>query len=359
MSYWGAPSSLITECCTDLPKLSAERREAIVQGPKGRDEHGRLAAEIGALNLVEACPPVSPALPPIGAARVVFWNAERGTHLDAAAGLLGGLGADIVLLCEMDDGMARSAQRHTARELARGLGGLGYVFGVEFVELGLGDARESARHAGGANRHGLHGAAILAPSALARPALIRFETDGDWFGGAQGQLRIGGRIAIAAIMPLAGTDVLFVTVHLESHSDPDFRGRQMQILLNAVNRHAPGMPAVIGGDFNTCSMARGARKDAGKLSALLAEDPDRLLNPQPYEPLFAIAEAEGFDWRAGNGSGPTQRPKDGAAGPLGRIDWFFTRGVTAADPATIAAVDATGAAISDHELISVTIAPTV
>ncbi len=349
---------LITECCTDLPRLSAERREAVVQGPKGRDEHGRLAGEIGALNLIEARPPVSPAPPPGDTARVVFWNAERGTHLDAAAGLLRSVGADIILLCEMDDGMARSAQRHTPRELARGLGGLGYVFGVEFVELGLGDERESARHAGDANRHGLHGAAILAPSALARPALIRLETDGEWFGGAEGQPRIGGRIALAAIMPVAGTDVLFVSVHLESHSDPDLRGRQMLLLLDAVDRHAPGMPAVIGGDFNSSSMARGTRRDAGKLSALLAEDPDRLLNPQPYEPLFAIAEAQGFDWRAGNGRGPTQRPKDGAAGrPLGRIDWFFTRGVTAADPATIAAVDGTGAAISDHELISVTIAP--
>ena len=105
-------------------------------------------------------------------------------------------------------------------------------------------------------------------------------------------------------------------------------------------------------------MARGTRKDAGKLSALLAEDPDRLLNPQPYEPLFAIAEAQGFDWRAANGPGLTQRPTDGAPErPLGRIDWFFTRGVTAADVATIAAVDTTGAAISDHELIGVTIAP--
>lgn len=351
---------LITECCADLPKLSPERRDEVLQGPKGRDEHSRLAGEIGALNLIEARPPVTPAPPPDEAARVVFWNAERGTYLDAAAGLLGGLGADIILLCEMDDGMARSAQRHTPRELARGLGGLGYVFGVEFVELSLGDERESARHAGGANRHGLHGAAILAPSALARPALIRLETDGDWFAGAQGQPRIGGRIAIAAIMPLAGTDVLFVSVHLESHSDPDFRGRQMQVLLDAVDRHAPGMPAVIGGDFNTCSMARGTRKDAGKLSALLAEDADRLLNPQPYEPLFAITEAAGFDWRAGNGRGATQRPKDVApARPLGRIDWFFTRGVTAADPVTIAAVDGTGAAISDHELIAVTIAPGV
>ena len=96
----------------------------------------------------------------------------------------------------------------------------------------------------------------------AGPALIRFQTDGDWLGGARGPPRIGGRIALAAIMPAAGTDVLFVSVHLENHSDPDLRGRQMQGLLDAVDRLRRGCPPVIGGDFNSCSMARRVRKDA-------------------------------------------------------------------------------------------------
>ncbi len=76
----------------------------------------------------------------------------------------------------------------------------------------------------------------------AGPALIRFQTDGDWLGGARGPPRIGGRIALAAIMPAAGTDVLFVSVHLENHSDPDLRGRQMQGLLDAVDRLRRGCP---------------------------------------------------------------------------------------------------------------------
>jgi hypothetical protein len=42
---------------------------------------------------------------------------------------------------------------------------------------------------------------------------------------------------------------------------------------------------------------------------------------------------------------------------LGRIDWFFSRGLVASDPQTVAAVDATGAAISDHEVLTVVIGP--
>ena len=75
---------------------------------------------------------------PGDSARVVFWNAERGRHLDAMAALLAGQGAAVNLLCEMDLGMARSFQRHTARDLADRLG-QGYAFAVEFLELELGD----------------------------------------------------------------------------------------------------------------------------------------------------------------------------------------------------------------------------
>ena len=72
---------------------------------------------------------------------------------------------------------------------------MGYAFGVEFLELDLGDAREREWHAGQSNQLGLHGAAILSPHPLGRPALIRLESDGDWFDGRHGERRVGGRIA--------------------------------------------------------------------------------------------------------------------------------------------------------------------
>ena len=76
-----------------------------------------------------------------------------------------GIGADVVLLTELDVGMARSGNRHTVRELARTMGA-GYAFGVEYVELGLGDDREKAWHAGESNAVGLHGNAILSKAPL-------------------------------------------------------------------------------------------------------------------------------------------------------------------------------------------------
>ncbi len=353
-----APIHLISETCTELPKVSPARRREIVKRPDGRAEHARLVAGIEALGRIEARAPARPAPAPGGAARVAFWNAERCKYPDPSLDLLRRVGADIVLLCELDLGMARSGQRHTARELAEGLG-QGYVFAAEYLELGLGDARERARHAGAGNRHGLHGAAILAPTPLASPALIRLETGGAWLDGANGERRVGGRIALAAMMPVSGVDVVFVSVHFESHSDPGYRAGQMGVLIDALEAYAPGAPVVIGGDFNTFSAARGAMRDCERKAALLAEDPNRLTNPVPHEPLFDVAAAAGFDWDACNLPGATQRTPRGGAPKrrLGRLDWFFTRGLAASDAAIVPAVDGAGTAISDHELLAVTVVP--
>ena len=46
------------------------------------------------------------------------------------------------LLSELDAGMARTQNLDTTRAIARDLGA-GHAFGVEFVELGLGDTRSN------------------------------------------------------------------------------------------------------------------------------------------------------------------------------------------------------------------------
>ncbi len=351
---------LIFDTCPALSMVGAARRHAIGTGPRERTEHDRLVDEIAALNRTELSEPPAPAAPPDGSARVAFWNVERGRYLDEAAALLAVVDADVSLLCELDHGMARSFQRHTARDLAARTG-QGYAFAVEFLELDLGAEHERAWHDGEENDAGLHGAAILSPHALGRPALIRLETDGDWFDGARGERRVGGRIALAATVAVAGVDVTCVSVHLESHSDPRHRARQMAVLLDAVDAYAPGAPTVIGGDFNTQSAARDRVDDRAGRVALLAEDPRRYVDPVRHEPLFDAARAAGFNWAACNAPGPTQRtPRYAAPRPHpGRLDWFFTRGVDTTDPVTVAAVDGDGRAISDHDLLAVTIRPAV
>ena len=50
------------------------------------------------------------------------------------------------------------------------------------------------------------------------------------------------------------------------------------------------------------------------------------------------------------------RPDGTPAPPFGKIDWLFARGLACSDPAVIAAVDPAGVAVSDHEVLSVSIA---
>jgi endonuclease/exonuclease/phosphatase family metal-dependent hydrolase len=340
-----------------LRRPSLDEREAILGLPVTDESFARALAEHADLfDRLEVAPPRAGRTALDGPARIAFWNAERGKYLDASANLLRGLDAAAYLLCELDLGMARSGQAHTAREMAQHLAA-GYAFGVEFLELGLGDAFERSWHAGEINEAGLHGAAILSPFPLERPALVRLESDGRWFDGANGERRVGGRIALLATLRIAGRPITLVNVHFESHSDPTSRAAQMGRLLDAIDAYADGQPALIGGDFNTSTLGRGWARGSGEKPVLPEE---RLLDPVPFEPLFDVAAARGYDWRACNTLGvPTQRTRpDGTPPPpLGRLDWFFSRGLATSDPKTVAAVDGAGIAISDHEVLVVSARP--
>lgn len=350
------PATLGYETCAALPAVSPGRRRALLDGPSDLDTHHWLYDEIAALHLTEAMAPPAPVASG-DSARILVWNAQRGRHPDEAAALLAGQGAAVNLLCELDHGMARTAQRHTARDLAQRLG-QGYAYAVEFIELGLGDRRERAALAGRENALGFHGGAILSPCALARPVLIRLECEGGWFDGKRGERRVGGRIAQAATLSIAGAEVVVAAAHFESHSDPVHRAVQMQDMLDAIERYAPGAPAIIGGDFNTASAPRQALYRPGGMEALLAEDPDRLMRPMRHEPLFQIARAAGYVWEPCNDDRPTQRMRHANPDwPLGRIDWFFARGLDCTDAVTIPAVDDEGTPLSDHDALAVTVAP--
>jgi endonuclease/exonuclease/phosphatase family metal-dependent hydrolase len=333
---------LVTANVDRLAAPSPAWREAANSAPAAA--HAALFADSACLDRVERrhAQPVEEAP---AALRVVSWNAERLKHVEASAALLARLEADVVLLTEVDRGMARSGNRDTVGDLARLLG-MGWVFGVEFVELGLGDSRERAWHGGETNRDGLHGNAILSRLPIDRAGMVRLETDGFWFMGERnGERRIGGRQAVLA--SIAG--ITFAAVHLESHSDPQHRATQTAVLLDDVEAFAAAEPIVIGGDFNTATVEHGAK---GGLAA------ERLLDPVPFEPLFEVMAARGLAWEEANTMGvATQRSRpDGTpAPPFGRIDWLFTRGLAARSPATIPAQDDDGAAISDHEVLALTV----
>jgi endonuclease/exonuclease/phosphatase family metal-dependent hydrolase len=325
------------------PQLLAEARRVTAC----RAEHDRLAAALPCLQAIELAAPPQPRA--LGSRiRIAAWNAERCKYPRESAALLAGIGADVALLTELDIGMARSGNRHTVRELAQSLAS-GYAFGVEYVELGLGDDREKAWHADEANAVGLHGNAILSQAPLGRPAMVRLDEGARWFAGEQStnERRIGARMAIAATVDAGGTPLLVASVHLESSTDPLDRAAQVAALLRALNERAGGHPVIIGGDFNTSALPP---SDAGT-SAWFD-------HPATYEPLFDLFKGAGYDWRAANAPGATERmrPDGTPLPPYRRIDWFFTRGVTARRALTVAATDLAGSAISDHDAIVIEVA---
>jgi endonuclease/exonuclease/phosphatase family metal-dependent hydrolase len=334
-----------------LPRVSPEARAAMCALAPTRDTYRRLLGEVEGLALVETGGAPARAEPP-ARIRIGYWNIERFARFEPALDLIRAEGFDVLLLGEVDIGMARSGQRHALREAAALLG-MSYAFGAEFLELGLGDETERRLFAGEENEAGWHGNAILSALPLRAPALIRLEEDGDWFDGRHGERRVGGRSAISAMIDLASGPVSIASVHLESHGGPELRAEHMGRLFAAMEQRSPGGRAAIGGDLNTSTLTRTATDQEFDRAALLAEDQGRFLRPEAREPLFSAARQHGYGWEDANAQGPTERTADMAT--AGRIDWFLIRGLAASSPSTIPAVDPAGLIIADHDAIAVTL----
>ncbi len=322
-------------------------------GEASQGRHDAAMERIPALRLIEARQADRPQAPVPATLRVAAWNLERCTDVEASAAVLRQAGVAVALLSEMDLGMARSGNRHTARDLAgalsgAGVSGAGYAFGVEYVELGLGIGRELADHAGRSNAESLHGNAVVSALPFRDPFMVPLDQGGAWFGLDWHHRRIGGRMALGVKLDLARGPVVLVSTHLENRSTPEDRRRDMERILAVLDASAPGRPAVVAGDLNTAAMP----------DLSVEPDPGWLETAATREPLFAAMAAAGFDWRHANTPEQTRRRiADGRPAPrAARIDWLFTRGLRVSAPRTWPAVDAAGAPLSDHELITVDVA---
>jgi endonuclease/exonuclease/phosphatase family metal-dependent hydrolase len=342
-----------------LTPIPLPLRDRMREGPYDAPTHRANFSRLPALGEIELSSAAAQGEQAVGTLRIAAWNVERLRHVEAVTRILARHRPDVALLSEVDKGMARSGNRHGLAALAGALGH-GYAYGVEFVELGLGDPDEIAESSAQSNESGFHGNAVTASLRLRRPFMIRLEADGGWFGPARGQQRVGGRMAIGAQVGLAGRSVTIVSVHLESNSSPAQRRDQTARLLDALERYDEGAPLVIGGDFNSSTIDRTGERDDELRRRELVADPLRLVEVEPYEPLFREMAERGLDWRAANVPGqPTERRRPGsAARPLAKIDWIFTRALVASAPAIVAAEDDGGAPISDHDCLLVTVAPT-
>jgi endonuclease/exonuclease/phosphatase family metal-dependent hydrolase len=346
----------VVDTVARLDEVPLVEREAILAGANDEATHRAHLDRLPGLRQIEAGGAAPRRGGIAGAARVACWNVERLRHLDAVEATLRAAAIDVALLSEVDRGMARSGNRDCVAELA-GRFGHGYLYAVEYLELDLGDVDEKRTHAGEINLVGFHGAAITSDAALARPFLIRVEARGEWFDGTRHEPRVGGTIALGALVDVAGVPVVMVSVHLESYCPPATRRDDLRQLLTLIDRFAPAAPVILGGDFNTSTASHAERSDRTAWRARLAAEPDRLIRPEPYEPLFELLAANGYDWRACNVADiPTTRHTDPNR-PRAKLDWFFTRGLVASAPEIIPALRPDGTPSSDHDCLVVTIAP--
>lgn len=321
--------------CTTVDRLAApteEARAAIATLEKSIAAHDAHMADLACMTAVEVGGRAERAEPLPFPFTVAAWNLERCLFPLQSAEHIGATGAEIVLLSEMDDGMARTRQSHTTAELADELG-MAYLYGVEFIELGLGSETEREFCKDDFNRRGLHGNGLLSTVPLHQPFLLRLEGDRLWFMREVDQPRLGERMAIGGVINTESGPLVLVSTHLESATTAAYRERQMVSLLDALDAAFPGRPVLIGGDLNTGNHAGGDFEAEG---------------------LFARAAERGFTRHGGPLDVMTTRPSLITRWPerAMKLDWFLSRGLVIAGAEIVSSLSPTGRPLSDHDMIT-------
>lgn len=322
---------MIFDTTPALPVPSAAARALFADLPRSIEAHDAVAAGLGALQRVEiggtgTAPPLAFPI------RVAAWNLERCLFPMASAQALDG--QDVVLLSEMDNGMARTGQRHPTAEIA-GVLGMGYAYAVEFLELGLGSPIEREYCVDPQNLRGFHGNALLSRAPLARSFRLRLHGLRQWFFDAE-QPRLGERVAVGAEIATEAGPIVFVSTHLESACGQGHRAAQVAGLIAALDEAFPGRPVLIGGDLNTGNHAGGDWRG---------------------EMLFDIARAAGFAVHGGPETAMTTRPSLITRFPerAMKLDWFLARGVRLGETRILPSLDAANSPLSDHDRIETTL----
>jgi len=182
--------------------------------------------------------------------RATAWNVERGTHLGPIIEILGGHsrigGSDLYLLTELDLGMARSHNRHVAREIAQTLG-LNYAFAPCYIALNKGSGLED--QAPGENVQSLHGNALFSRHPVRDAHSIFLPNGKDLMRGKE--KRLGSQCVVIATVDHPQGSFRAVSLHLDAQSSQQHRGRQMKIILDHLKTLSPSLPVLLGGDWNT------------------------------------------------------------------------------------------------------------
>ena len=184
------------------------------------------------------------------AIRATAWNIERGIRLEGIIRALREdevLGrSDVLLLTELDYGMARSGNGHVAREIAEALG-MSYAFAPCYANLSKGSGLEGG--AEGENREALHGNAVLSRWPILAARSVALPNGKDKMRGRE--KRLGSQRAVVCDVEHPRGRLRAVSLHLDAHSSQRHRRRQMRVVLDYLDGLEPRMPVLLGGDWNT------------------------------------------------------------------------------------------------------------
>lgn len=182
--------------------------------------------------------------------RAVTWNIERGNRLPAILAFLERtpaiLESDVVLLNEVDIGMARSGNRNVAREIAELLG-FEHVFGNSYLCLGHGDARDGSSQDD--NERGMHGNAVLSRFPITRAETFSVAVTRDKF--ESSERRLGHKKALWAEIDAPMGQLAVISAHLDPIASPEQRVAQMRDVTRTIRERGLPERALLGGDLNT------------------------------------------------------------------------------------------------------------
>ncbi len=332
---------------------------------------------------------------PSDSVKALAWNIERGIVFN---GILDALQThedlkdkDLLLLTELDHGMARSGNRYVAQEIAKALN-LNYAFAPVYIALQKGSGVEAAMD--GENTKSIHGLAMFSKWPMRNVHAIPLPNGKDKMWGKE--KRLGSLRALFADIDHPLGIFRAVTVHLDAHCSRAHRQMQVRLILDHLDT-LPQLPTLIGGDWNTTTFnsQSSTRAIMGYWRRVFMGPKNvaknHLPHPERYfeKPLFEMVERRGYNFRDLNniGEGTLHYHVESiekntnlrdwvpewcfpfifwAANRVGgsvsgRLDWFAGKRLNPAPgsfPKTIGGlVDEAGTPLSDHDAIAIDLVP--
>lgn len=322
--------------------------------------------------------------------QALAWNLERGIVFDGIVDALQTNDAlkdkDLLLLTELDYGMARSGNRFVAQDIAKALD-LNYAFAPVYIALQKGSGVEA--EIDGDNTRSIHGLAMFSRWPMHNVHTIPLPNGKDKMWGKE--KRLGSLRALFADIDHPAGTFRAVTVHLDAHCSRVHRQVQMRLIIDHLET-LPELPTLIGGDWNTTTFnsQSSTRAILGYWRRVFMGPKNvaknHLPHPEAYfeKPLFTMLEKRGYNFRDLNniGEGTLHYHVESiekntnlrdwvpewcfpfifwAANRVGgsvsgRLDWFAGKGIKVApdsSPMTVGnLVDETGTPLSDHDAIT-------